>query len=382
MKKNNKINLFALLMLTSFIANAMQPAPQLSPSKQLLYTSSTPGTPGILQEVMNNPTSPITDSEKLVARAQQTKNPKSRKKLLTLMQHKLGKTKNKGLTPGHVARRHRISGEARELAENAMHYTYDPNSPTAHLAFFSPAINGNQYRQLFLDFVDLEGQYSPPVAIAHIINGDKNGGRHFVLEKNLLAEFDGAIEQNLTTGVAYGKEFGTPRSKTAVVLNEPAIDPAMILQQINDVSQNPRAITPTKMSLRKFGITSQNVPLEVAFGKGVRPTAYPVFSFIQWLPGQPTYTVAPIIINGVDNSIVMSSYDALTLINEALNNNRDAVKYTNLKTGTVIFDLAQPLNMHGLTRIDRGIYVETPFSMLPAITLNTLQTNFPEYFQP
>ena len=111
------------------------------------------------------------------------------------------------------------------------------------------------------------------------------------------------------TGVLFRSD-----EKTVLPIVGSAIDEEVIHGALQDIAHAPYAqkINPARHEHFYFGFMN-NVPLELYLRDGFVETAYPIFSFTPWQPGQSQILIAPITVNGVTRSLFASSDHLLSL---------------------------------------------------------------------
>lgn len=384
MKKNNKINLFVLLMLTSFIANAMQPDSSAPPTKKRKGT-----------EILEQPTdSPVKKVERVLKAAQDTPT-KIQKHLeeeyIEPLIVGLENTKQTFLSPGHLRRRARVaSGAQRALVmEAGCRQKFNPASTDYHHAISSKFGDPKQAgkKRLFAALAQYDAPGAQPSAI-RLFHTDHAIGKHFF---TAIDQFNTFVQNNATgpqfeinplTQVTHIK-IKNNRTRTILKAFVYGLGNDDITEMSQSLSKNPyvEQLPQSRQSITRslaFYSKASDAPIELITIDGEINTAYPIFSFVQWQPNQASIIVAPIEINNTDRSIVSSSNNLETLANHAIGKvNNAAVRYIDRQK--IIIDLAKYFHNQGLTDIVCGIYVEFPLNLF---NINILQANFPEFFHP
>ncbi len=381
MQKMFKMTLFGLCVLIK-VTHAMTTPTPPCPSKP----ETTPQK--LEKENTAAQATPLSAAERFVAGAATTRRPSSRSKCLTLACKTMQKEAERSLSPERANRLLGIATNAQVvIVEKALRSPIVPESADFHRTV-TPRLYSNALNTVFTGLSRLGGSIHP-IDIDHIIAGDRNGGAHFLFSVPEYANFYANSTalgipplENSINGVKYGIEQLTSRThnKTVLLAYEKSFDENALMKFINEIIENPTSL---HHQSHIFNICSGKFPLEIYLRDGKVVSAYPIYSYFEWTPGQTQLTVAPIIQNGRDITITMSSDDLLNVAIAALNtyNHTDQrnnpIRYFNRAKNTIVVDLARELQKRNLTIIETGIYVE-----FPAIHFDIfmLLNKFPEFF--
>lgn len=218
-----------------------------------------------------------------------------------------------------------------------------------------------------------------PMPFSHIFVGDENArGKHFLRAqededafRSRSTEHGFSVIQNVETFVEYGR-VTEDYEKTVLPMHSRSLSETQVLQAIKAVEfgeYRERA----HASSRSFGVVAElgGVPLEVFRKSGDIATAYPLFAYVTWEPGESKLLIARVSRDGVEtplavdrDSILLFAQGLIDHYNPADKSQENPIRYLTDDRTAVIVDLAEALHAMEYTNVARGIYIKIPIDAL------------------
>jgi hypothetical protein len=392
MKKLLRIAIFGLCLLVA-ATHAMTPPG--APKKGKPPVELTPD-----RVARKNKDTPLTFVDTLLNIYLQTHSSASRHRCLELSVEKLDADKAASPSGPRAERRKKIAATAKIVMART------PSSPDLaeyHRALCKRLAEEAGLSESFENLCRHEEDIMP-IAVKHIVDGDKVGGQHFLCTQEVYDVFLRTIEptaaENPITHVLHGlytRGKKTVEKKTGVRLFDRGLDGNIIPRIIFWLHEHATDRTPNRIfGVCPNGLGLDGVPMEI-YRQGIKfTTVYPIYSYVEWQPGQPEIIVVPINMlttpasapapasasgaGSADPSKTMSSFQLLgaTITFLSIYNPADGpcpIRYVDRANNTMIVDLAPYLP--NAANIKRGIYVKFP---LAQFDMPMLQTQFPDLF--